>query len=317
MLRPLEGRPGAGLGARGGSTMKKTALLLDDPQNTYQKLLVKEAHASAGNHGIELLEPSFAGGSSWNQVEVLNGYLRASERPDALIVMPAGGESMKGTFERVLKAGIPMVLLNRIPDWVDELRGRFPEALLAGVAPDQVGIGRIQGEQAWRLVPAGAHVMLVTGTASTVAAIERERGFRERVGDRFVVNEVDGRWSAAGAEKAVGAWFRMGADRENPPRLVGCQNDPMAQGARAALSSQAAASATPELARVPLTGCDGLAEEGRASVERGVMAATVVLPPTTPAALQLLKRYWDSGARAQTIRLEALPFPSLDKLRAV
>jgi ABC-type sugar transport system substrate-binding protein len=296
--------------------MKTTALLLEDAQNLYQQLLVREARAAAPGLDLELLDPQFAGGSSWTQVETINGFLRAQKPPEALLVVLAGGEATQGTYQRVVKAGIPLVLLNRIPLWVDELRARFPQALIAGVAPDQEGIGRIQAEQALRLVGNGAFVMLVTGTAASMAAQGRKRGFLEALKDRLVVHELDGGWSAAGAEKALSAWFRLGAERDRSPELVICQNDAMAEGAREALRRQAIAAGAPGLARIPLIGCDGLAEEGQARVARGELAATVVLPPTTPAALRILKRYWDTRAVAGTVSLEASSYPAIDALRA-
>lgn len=296
--------------------MKTTALLLEDAQNLYQQLLVREARAAAPRCDTQLLEPLFAGGSSWTQVETINGFLRAQKPPDALLVVLAGGEATQGTYQRVVKAGIPLVLLNRVPPWVDDLRARFPRALIAGVAPDQEGIGRIQAEQALRLAKRGAFVMLVTGTAASMAAQGRKRGLLEALEDRFVVHELDGGWSAAGADKALSAWFRLGAERDRSTELVICQNDAMAEGVRTALKRQAAAAGTPGLERIPLIGCDGLAEEGQARVARGELAATVVLPPTTPAALQILKRYWETGAVAGTVSLEAASYPAIDTLRA-
>jgi ABC-type sugar transport system substrate-binding protein len=292
------------------------ALLLEDAQNLYQQLLVREARASAARLGVRMLDPVFAGGSAWNQVETINGYLRGDGRPDGLMIVPAGGESTIGTYQRVAKAGIPLVLLNRIPQWAPDLRSRFPEALLAGVTPNQVGIGRIQAEQALRLARSGANVMLVTGTVGAAAAVERRRGFLDVVRDRFRLHELDGGWSAAKTDKALETWFRLGAERNRLPELVVCQNDAMAEGVRAAFRRQAFALGSHDLERVPLTGCDGLMEEGQARVKRGELTATVVLPPTTPTALDVLRRFWNTGTPTGTVFLEAAPFPALDSLRA-
>jgi len=294
--------------------MKSTALLLDDSQNRYQQQLVQEARACAARHGAELLTPQFADGSSWKQVESINACLRADPKPDAMMVMLAGAQYARAVVERIPKAGIALVLLNRLADWLGELRSRYPQVLVAGVAPAQDGIGRIQARQAARLAAPGAFVILVTGTASSAAAIERRRGFVEGSTAPFAVHELDGNWSAAGAEAAISGWFQLGAQRERLPALVVCQNDVMAQGARAALARQAARTGRRELERVPLIGCDGIAEEGRAMVARGELAATVVLPATTPAALELLKAYWDGGTRPELTLLEVTSFPALDEI---
>jgi ABC-type sugar transport system substrate-binding protein len=292
---------------------RTVALLLDDPENQYQQLLVREARASAARSGVTLLEPEFASGSSWTQVESINRHLRET-RPDGVLVMLAGAQWTRSPFERLPRAGVAVVLLNRIPDWVEELRREHPGALVAGVAPRQEGVGEIQAGQALRVVPPGSFALLVTGEASSAPAIARKRGFLEAVAGRLSVHELDGRWSAKGAVRALGEWFRVGADRERLPDLVVCQNDAMAIGARAALAKQAADSGRRELLRTPLIGCDGTEREGKAMVSRGELAATVVMPPTTPRALQILRRYWDSETPSDTVLLEASSYPALDAL---
>ena len=292
---------------------KRVALLLDDPDNRYQQLLVREARASAARCGVALLEPEFAGGSSWTQVESVNRHLRET-RPDGVLVMLAGGQWTRAPFERLPRAGVAVVLLNRIPDWVEELRREHPRALVAGVTPRQEGVGEIQAGQALRVARPGSFAILVTGEASSAAAVARKRGFLETIAGRLSVHELDGRWSAKGAEKALGEWFRVGAERDRPLDLVVCQNDAMASGARSALLRQAASSGRRELERVALVGCDGLEEEGRSMVARGELAATVVMPPTTPRALEILRRYWDAEARSDTVLLEASSHPALDAL---
>ena len=292
---------------------RRVALLLDDPENRYQQLLVREARAWAGRTGVALLDPEFAAGSSWTQVESVNRHLRET-RPDGVLVMLAGGQWTRAPFERLPRAGVAVVLLNRIPGWVDELRREHARALVACVTPRQEGVGEIQADQALRLARPGSFVILITGDASSPASVGRKRGFLEKVAGRLAVHELDGRWSAKGAEKALWEWFRVGAERDRPLGLVVCQNDAMASGARSVLFQQASGSGRRELEKVPLVGCDGLEEEGRSMVARGELAATVVMPPTTPPALQILERYWDAAVRSETAFLEASSHPSLDAL---
>jgi ABC-type sugar transport system substrate-binding protein len=294
-------------------TQKTVGLLLDDAQNQYQQLLVKEAQLWAPRTDLTLLPAQFAGGSSWGQLEPIQAWLRQPSRPDALLVMLAGGQITSATFARVARAGMATVFLNRIPSWLDALRAEFPDALLAGVAPRQAGIGEVQGRHAVALARPGAFVILMTGEATSQAAIDRQRGFESLVGSRFDVHVLDGRWSAEGASQALTDWFRVGARRQMPIELVVCQNDQMAAGVRRTLVTQAGASGRSELLRVPLVGCDGLQQEGRAMVARGELAGTVVLPPTTPSALQLLRRFFDSAAQSRTVLLEGTPFPTLDE----
>lgn len=292
---------------------RTVGLLLDDPQNQYQQLLVKEAQLWAPRSDLGLLEPQFAGGSSWAQLESIQAWLRQPTRPDGVMVMLAGAQMTIGTFARIVKAGMPLVFLNRIPAWVDDLRAEFPQSLVAAVAPRQEGIGEVQGQHALGLARTGAFVLLVTGESRSQAAIDRQRGFERMVGSRFEVHALEGRWSSEGAAQALADWFRVGARRQTPVELIVCQNDTMAAGARRALADQARATGRRDLELIPLVGCDGLPTEGRAMVSRGELAATVVLPATTPPALQLLRRFWDSGAQSRTVLLEGTPFPSLDQ----
>jgi ABC-type sugar transport system substrate-binding protein len=289
------------------------AVLLDDPENKYQQLLDREARTAAGRRGIHLLETEFARGSSWTQVESVNRLLREA-RPDGVLIILAGEQWTRSPFERLVKAGVPVVLLNRIPDWVEDLRKDHPNALVTGVTPRQEGIGEIQAGQALRLAPPGAFALLVTGQASSPAAMARRRGFLGAVGDRLVAHEIDGRWSAQGAERALREWFRVGADRDRPLGIVVCQNDAMASGARAALLERARDMSRPDLARTPLVGCDGLEQEGKAMVARRELSATVVMPATTPLALEALERYWDQGTLSGTLFVDAVSHPALERL---
>jgi ABC-type sugar transport system substrate-binding protein len=158
-------------------------------------------------------------------------------------------------------------------------------------------------------------VLLVTGTPETSSASMRRAGFLDRVRPpAYEVHELDGRWNVSAAEEALGLWFKVGAARRKPLDAVVCQNDAMARGARSALLRQAESSGRRELERLALVGCDGLAEEGRSMVARGELAATVVMPPTTPAALEILRRYWDTDARPATVLLEASSHPALETL---
>jgi ABC-type sugar transport system substrate-binding protein len=292
---------------------RRVALLFDDPDNQYQQVLLRETRAAATRRGIELLEPEFARGSSWTQVESLNRILRGT-RPDGALLMIAGAQWTRAPFERLVKAGVPVVLLNRVPAWLEDLRLDHPTSLVAAVAPRQEGVGDIQALQALRLAAPGSFVLLVTGEATSPASLARRDGFLRGVGQRLVVHQIDGRWSAAGAEKALAEWFRIGAHRDRAVHLVVCHNDAMAAGVRSALAAQAAATGQPALARTPVTGCDGTDQEGKAMVARGELAATVVMPSTTPAALEVLGRYWDTGAPTGTVLLDAASHPPVDAL---
>lgn len=228
--------------------------------------------------------------------------------------MPSGEQHTGSWLERALARKLAVVLLNRVPDWIN-IGKKFPNALAAGVAPRQVEVGALQGEQALRIVRPGAFVLLVTGAAKSQTAIERRTGFLDLIGRRLSVTTVDGRWAAEEAEKAMREWFKMGAERNRSIDLVVCQNDNMAVGVRRALLEHAKLLQRSGLADTPLIGCDGLEEEGQTMVHGGSLVATIVLPATTPVALDVLHQYWTQGTRPGTVRLEVSSYPALDEMR--
>jgi len=155
---------------------RTVALLLDDPGNRYQALVAREGRAVAARHGIHLLEPEFAGGSSWTQVESVNRLLREA-RPDGVVMILAGEQWTRAPFERLLKAGVPVVLLNRIPDWVEDLRRDHPRALLGAVTPRQEGGRRYPGPAGRSDRRSGGVCPARHRDASSAAATARRRGF--------------------------------------------------------------------------------------------------------------------------------------------
>jgi len=72
--------------------------------------------------------------------------------------------------------------------------------------------------------------------------------------------------------------------------FIVCQSDEMATGVKKALAVAAEKLQRPEVARIPVTGCDGHPQVGRKLVDEGALAATIVVPSTgAPAVDQLLK----------------------------
>lgn len=295
--------------------MKTVALLLDDRENAYQRMLVREAHLAAEELGVRLLEPGFASGSSWNQVTELNAHLRSETPPNAIATLLLGAHLTRRQFERAAKAGISIVMLNRVPPWLTDLQEEYPDVLVTAVTPRQSVVGQIQGEQAIRLAAPKALVILITGTADSTSAIDRREGFFDHIEDRFDVRELDGGWTFAGAEQALTKWFRLWPDRA--PELIVCHNDAMAQGARAAIAKETARRGAPALMRIAILGCDGLPEEGQTWVARQEQTATVVLPTTTRVAIEALARFWKTGERADVVELDATSYPAIEEIRRV
>ncbi len=297
--------------------MKKVALLLDQAGNAYQQGLIQEARARARRRQLVLLEPRFADGSPMAQMGQVFECGRAETRPDAVMVVLAGSQSQRPACERVVKAGVSLIFLNRIPDYFEDLRAASGDALVAAVAPDQVEIGRLQAECCARLRASGAGgtVLLVTGTPKSATATRRLQGFQQAAQLEVEAEVVEGQWTEESGHRAVAAWLRLAMGREKQLGLVVCQNDQMARGARRALGKHAISRDLAPLARVPIVGCDGLPEEGQRMVDGGELAATVVLPPTSGRAIDVLAGFWEYGSRADMVLLPPDSYPALAQLK--
>jgi ABC-type sugar transport system substrate-binding protein len=294
--------------------MKKVQLLLADAENAYQQLLVDEARGAATAHGIDLLEPRFAEGSVMKQLGQCFDITRADPRPDGVLLLLVAADDAENAVTALAKGGVDCVVLNRIPAFLRGLKRQYPERLLASVAPDQTEIGRIQGRQSLQLLPEGGSVLLILGAHGSPSAVSRESGFREVVGDRLDVRTIDGQWQAKRAEEALVDWLRFGLGRNREVDLIVSQNDSMAQGARRALHHHQAKGGTTGVADTPILGCDGLPREGVEMVRKGELTATVVMPPTSARAIEVLDAFWRRGEVLDRETLLPVSLPPVEQL---
>jgi ABC-type sugar transport system substrate-binding protein len=256
--------------------------------------------------------PHFAEGSAFDQMEQLFSCTRGDIHPDAVLLTTAGRQSQQPACRRVLAAGLSVVFLNRLPDYLDELRDANPDLLVAGVAPDQEEIGRIQARQCASILPAGGRALLVTGTPDNPSAMARQRGLQQGLAPGIDLHVAEGQWTEQSGHAAVSLWLRLATHQEREIDLVVCQNDQMARGVRRALVDHAEGGA---LAQVPILGCDGLPSEGQQMVGNGELVGTVVMPLTTGRAIDLLAAYWQVGSRPAQVLLTPDSYPSVDQLK--
>jgi ABC-type sugar transport system substrate-binding protein len=293
---------------------KTVSLLLDQQDNAYQQVLARDAARRGAARGIRLLAPLYAEGSAVTQMEQLLACTRGDSRADAAILVSAGSESQLPACKHVAKAGLSLVFLNRVPAYCADLSAAHPDVLVASVAPDQRAIGRLQAQQCSRLLPPGAFVLLITGPPRNPTVVARTEGFLTGIEAHASTHILEAQWTEESAFKALSDWLRFGADRDRPIGSVVCQNDSMGRGARRAFRQRAAGSADEAWSRVAILGCDGLPEEGQALVRSGELAATIVVPSTTPAAIDALASYWEEGQRSPSISLAPESFPVLEQI---
>ncbi len=248
----------------------------------------EDARATASRSGFDV-EVVFAENSAILQIQQLYKVIHApaEQRPEAIVVETVVGEGLERVARAAARAGVGWVLVNRKVSYLAALRAEYPSLPIAAVSTDQEEIGRIQARQFLALVPSGRGLVLyVQGPPDTSAAQDRLRGAESGLAATSMeLKVIDGLWTESSGQDAVGRWLRLKSSEGLLPAIVGCQNDAMAVGARYALASMAD---RPELARVPLTGSDGLRDGGQRLVAAGTLAATVITPSNTGPAVDLV-----------------------------
>jgi len=272
--KPLTGRP-------------KVVLGLVDEAQEFQRLQAEDAQSAAAESGLDL-EVLYAENNAVVQIQQLYQvvHLPADSRPSVVIVHTVAGEGLERLARAAVRLGIGWILLGRRVAYLDELRRQQPKLPIGMIGADNLEIGRIQGRQFQALVPDGGLVLYIRGPADTSAARDRLAGVEEVCGRRIDLEILDGQWTEASGEEAISAWLALKQFQTSPPRVIGCQNDAMAVGARRALHT--AAAKVPSLAKIPITGVDGLPAGGRSHVDQGTLAATVITPSNTGLAIRLV-----------------------------
>jgi len=297
----------------------RVVLALVDEDNQFQQLLRADAEAAGRKVGIEV-ETVFTGESLAEHLGVLRRLVVAPDRrPDALVVMAVRDHGLDRVVREVAGAGVHFVFLNAVEDDLDSIRREFPAVVVSTVCPDEVETGRVQGQQLRALVPAGRRVLYIQGSPRSLASRQRTAGMQEATaGAPFEVVLAGGDWSPAFAARTVREWLRFAVGGRRPFDLVACQNDHMAGGVLEALAAAAAEPGRPDVARVPVAGCDGAPHIGQRMVREGRLVATVVLPRVAGPAVEEIARFLARGERpAPVITHVATSFPPLPELHPI
>jgi ABC-type sugar transport system substrate-binding protein len=294
---------------------ERLGLFLTSNANDYLRAIADEARITARRLGLEL-EVSFADNNSVLQIQQLYAcvHREPDRRPRALLVMPVEDEALTRVASKAVSLGVGWIALFRRMDHVQRLRVEAPGVPVAVVSPDQAEIGAIQAAQIRAQLPAGGVVLYVHGTTGNSSTQERmDAALDGLVGSRIEIGgRVDGRWSAAEAEKGLPRALRLALVRHSAVNVVACQNDAMARGAIQALRTLAREDARPELARIPVLGADGLPDVGQAMVRSGELAATIVLPMVAGRAVELAVRALTTGAAPPAeLLLSSTPYPDI------
>ncbi len=284
----------------------KVFLSLARENNDYQRLQASVAEQSAARLGVELTITSGNGDSIKQSQDLLDVIQSSSKRPDAIVVEPAG-TTMANVARAAVSSGIGWVLLNRRAEYMAELRAKYQVPLFA-ISSDNEQIGRIQGQQLGALLPQGGSALYIQGLANTTSEL-RLAGLSATMPKNIELRMLRGNWTPEGGQKAISSWLRLSTSKEDRIGLVACQNDDMAIGARRALEQSG------QLLGVPFIGVDGVPKAGQAWVRGGSLTATIIAPPHSGIAIEMLVKALQTGINPPEYTLVAPEsYPSLKDL---
>jgi ABC-type sugar transport system substrate-binding protein len=159
--------------------------------------------------------------------------------------------------------------------------------------------------------------MHIQGPSTTAAGRYRTVGIEQTKPANVKLIQFRGNWTGESAYKAISSWMQLSTSKKTPIDMVCAQNDDMAMGARRAFQEHADATVKEKWLRLPFTGCDGLPNTGQAYVRSGLLAATVVIPPNTSVALEMLTEGLRTGRQPTEILLTTpTSVPGLEELAA-
>lgn len=290
---------------------ERVALCLVDASNDFQLLLRNEAELQARRSQVRL-EVHHTGHDLVAQIRQVRSLI-ASEPPRAILILAAFDHGLGLVAREAARIGTSFVFLNRTEDDLEELRREAqPGCSVFTVCADEVETGRVQGRQLLRLLPRKGLVLYVQGSTRSVAARDRTAGMRESTrGAPFDVDLIEAGWTRAEARSAVAKWFRIVSKGGLAVDLVSAQNDQIALGVLDALQDVASEIGRPELARIPVCGCDGTPQLGQTLVRERRLTATVVLPRSSGPAVEAVTRLLREGTVPPPIStLKATSFPA-------
>lgn len=283
-------------------------------QNDYQQTQAAAARDAAKRLDIEL-KLIYANNDAVTQSQQLLDLIQSpqGQRPNGIICHPVG-TVLTQVARSAVSAGIGWVLLNRDLDQATELRShdRVP---VFSVGIDQEEVGRIQGKQFGVLLPQGGLILYLQGPAGNPALQKRTLGMTSTKPANIEVRMLRGHLTEQSGYDAIASWLRLATSRQSPVSLVGSHNDNMAMGARRAFEENTRGEERERWSQTPYTGCDGRRETGQEWVRKGLLSATVVLPPTVGMAMEMLLNAIRTGVQpAEHTRVLPASFPTLEEL---
>jgi len=267
-----------------------------EPVDLYQAAQREEAQAQGRKAGFDV-EVACAPG--FDQFRVMKGRLADASRPpvDAVLTEPASTSTLTLVLKD-LKGRAGLVVLNAWDPLVEQLaRDWGAERPLGTVSMHHRNIGEIQGAQVSAVVPEKGSVLVVTGPSRSSAAQERLEGLRSTLRPDVQLYDTEaGQWNEAAGITAFNSWYGIFKSRSETIHAIAGQSDDVAMGARSAATAVPNAEHAAMFGKAKLLGVGACRGYGRDLVDKGTLHASVVAPTTTGTAIDLLARFWTSGA---------------------
>lgn len=263
----------AGCSGKPGGNSIQIVASLHDMTEPFFVAVKRELDAEAGRLGVSV---SVEDGQSNSAKQTADIEAAITAGAAGIILAPNDVNALAPGVEAVIKAGIPIVTLDRR---VDNTSVKVPH-----VGADNVAGGRIMAQWVIDSFPGGARVLLITGQLGSSPSIDRTRGIKDALaaaGEKYkIVAEQSGTWKREqGLIVTQNVLTSLGAQSL---QAVVAESDEMALGALEALRSSG-------VAGVKVIGFDATPEALKL-VRSGEMAATIEQSPINQArtALQQL-----------------------------
>jgi ribose transport system substrate-binding protein len=290
----------------------KVIVSLHAKTSHYHQFEALAAQDSSRSHGFEV-EIIYADGDALIQSQQLLNRIQLPPvcRPNVIMLDPFGSGMVRVAQEAVA-AGIGWVVLNREVDYMAELR-RNTQLPIFSVTNNHLETGRIQARQLNALLPAGGMALYLLGTKGSPAYLLRTQGMQEIKQPNIRLIMLNGSWNEEPAFIAVSKWLQLPTSRDSGVSVVVAQNDFMAMGARKAFDQIGRR----EWSTIKVLGCDGLKDYGLTWTRQGLLNATVVCPPLSARAMDILAGEVNQGLRAPALTLtEPISLPPVGELAA-
>jgi len=208
------------------------------------------------------------------QVADVENFLR--QRVDLLMISPNEARPLTPIVERVFRAGIPVIVIDR---------GIDGDGYTTFIGADNYEIGRRAGDHIAEILEGTGRIVEIRGLPGSPPAVDRGRGMRDAIAKHpglQIIHDPVANWLR---EEAM-SQMEMALAANPRIDLVYAHNDPMAMGAYLAAKAKGREKEMKFIGIDALPGLDG----GRQAVKDGKLDATFVYPTGGRQAVDLAAR---------------------------